>query len=1567
MSNCIIQIKIGDKVITLDPNSDITANNGIALADALDVTKLRSLFTAMKEENIAIEGAISQIANTADANMGELIYSDMLEASPTKILTPLSAMLSEKDPSKKANLRAYVASLPATEVNTSGDFLSNPQLAYQLSPYSTKEIQKMFFNGSGINRRMFDQFMAMPGMNLTRISIAIKDEWEGLPLSSPKGAYITPDNIIQVLVPSTEYIRTLDSDKLTINNFTTRSRNNIANTILHELTHAVYSELYTNNSDFKSAIDGLYKIFKKTMQTSANPKDNILDHDYRDVHEFIADVFVSKRLSSRLATLPAVEGVSIVEGGSLYDTFIASLQSNLASKESMLKQIITVFDSSIPTVGLNETFESVVKEEIERLDKQSIYFTEGVDMEDILTKMSPRDQTDSYGYNNAKAFRIGDQFIRRHDVVDNKYTIRDAYYHKTVEDPSVSQLDRLSQEDLIKIPWLRYKRGALEGMAGSWVEIGVVTKNGKELRDGDKVLTVDIERNDKGEIITEHPGGTVEERTRLVPVVYSNNKLQKVVVAKTGIDADEKFKTVSIPYDKVLGYRKFNNSYFNHNDDYEAQLTVLKAEKASALKSLTGEEKRVATTQYDKDIALLKKWSDRAVEKTNSIVQEYINTAFSYTYPEGHELAGMINMNVSESDFVASGFGKEKDFASRIFPSPDETTLYVIEKDRDGKFRSRPNPEVFRTLWQDDSGSAFATDSEDFAEAIGKGDMIRVNRQIEYTKEDGESLKVTKGEWVAVSQRLPNGIEVATMKGKGFIVPYSQIDAYAKNMQSDSFTSMVEKLETATTALQEKLYEDVEETHKGVARVVRRKRAKEMVKNSLSYTSLQFSNEYNVKKDEAEEAAILRFEKNREQNLKKIIPYETFVKTSRSYFDSNTKKRKVYQSNDLVVGRSKHGLIVMNLFNDKVKYEYISFNEKLDENEHYGKELSFILQDIGSAKEVWDEYQAEKDSYEAMKGISGFVDEGTTDAPKWKKTVDFDLNPRNVRDVYDFYDEVNGKTIDQLERGDVVAIKFTPKEGEESSITHYYRKVISVYEDGTVAVAEYNKEERVFKTGYTARVGAYPRLVKPTEIVKIGLKKVAINGDKKVARELIAERRQRLYENGDRDINYEAFSFRSKEFAEKWNTKAKKTVKHSLYIPLTQEMRDHGKKGEDGETLTSENGGETVYLNKDLEPVSLDKAAYVQAWFNANGTYINTVRGLAAKTTYFKAKDILVQKGRSKKILPEFLEQIRPGDWAVKEYTKNGETRAFSMIIDRIENGDVYVINKDLTSTKLAGDKLLGIRTSFRNDKYTGFKRLEKLKGIIKNKAKADSPKKSAKQSLQADYKSPADSQRAIYEIGERMKSLNPEVKLNYMDKSDINSLLQTTGHDYNTARAFVLNGEVNINMQKASISDVIHEYAHLFLHTLKYESPDLYNAIITTTISNPLYDKVSQTYAHLSGSDLNEEVFVTVLGEYLKGELAHNDHNWWNDRGELITDFAKYTKQKLNTIMGRTVNTVYDLKAGDVLNLSFEDIINLIGDEIMNNRISNIYSTPLATTRDIRQLKSDLQKSNKLTQECYG
>ena len=97
---------------------------------------------------------------------------------------------------------------------------------------------------------------------------------------------------------------------------------------------------------------------------------------------------------------------------------------------------------------------------------------------------------------------------------------------------------------------------------------------------------------------------------------------------------------------------------------------------------------------------------------------------------------------------------------------------------------------------------------------------------------------------------------------------------------------------------------------------------------------------------------------------------------------------------------------------------------------------------------------------------------------------------------------------------------------------------------------------------------------------------------------------------------------------------------------------------------------------------------------------------------------------------------------------------------------------------------------------------------------------------------------------------------------------------DIRNAKGFVRNGEIYINVDRASDDTVIHEFAHIYLAYAKNTNPNEYYALLEKLHTTDYYQliKSRKEYSNKKGSDLDEEVLATIIGDYYKSSNINED-----------------------------------------------------------------------------------------------
>ena len=112
--------------------------------------------------------------------------------------------------------------------------------------------------------------------------------------------------------------------------------------------------------------------------------------------------------------------------------------------------------------------------------------------------------------------------------------------------------------------------------------------------------------------------------------------------------------------------------------------------------------------------------------------------------------------------------------------------------------------------------------------------------------------------------------------------------------------------------------------------------------------------------------------------------------------------------------------------------------------------------------------------------------------------------------------------------------------------------------------------------------------------------------------------------------------------------------------------------------------------------------------------------------------------------------------------------------------------------------------------------------------------------------------------------------KINQTFETNIH--IVTNAETSETASAYIEDGELYINVDKADITDIIHEIGHCIFAIWKKEDPELYYATLETAKNNPSFQEIAAAYSDKHGSDLYEEVFLKQLQSELRGYFYSKD-----------------------------------------------------------------------------------------------
>lgn len=177
--------------------------------------------------------------------------------------------------------------------------------------------------------------------------------------------------------------------------------------------------------------------------------------------------------------------------------------------------------------------------------------------------------------------------------------------------------------------------------------------------------------------------------------------------------------------------------------------------------------------------------------------------------------------------------------------------------------------------------------------------------------------------------------------------------------------------------------------------------------------------------------------------------------------------------------------------------------------------------------------------------------------------------------------------------------------------------------------------------------------------------------------------------------------------------------------------------------------------------------------------------------------------------------------------------------------------------------------------------------------------------------------------------------------------------------KAFILNGQIYINMNNYSVDSPIHELSHMLIGQLRFAKPELYMQLISLSEQLPDYEKLARTYPNRSRNDINEEIFVTEYSKFITGQKSIFD--------SIDPDIAYQVQFQVNKMIDTMLEGSFgirDLKLQDIGKYSLKQIADLVN----SSKMTSVNSFPLEDSsihRKLNNMKSAMLKSGQLKEVC--
>lgn len=211
----------------------------------------------------------------------------------------------------------------------------------------------------------------------------------------------------------------------------------------------------------------------------------------------------------------------------------------------------------------------------------------------------------------------------------------------------------------------------------------------------------------------------------------------------------------------------------------------------------------------------------------------------------------------------------------------------------------------------------------------------------------------------------------------------------------------------------------------------------------------------------------------------------------------------------------------------------------------------------------------------------------------------------------------------------------------------------------------------------------------------------------------------------------------------------------------------------------------------------------------------------------------------------------------------------------------------------------------------------------------------------------------------------NYGIKINVVTARELADSFKGVIPNVGRTNAFIYNGEIYLNVDRATTADSLHEFAHLIMGSIKRTNSDLYYGLVNQVEQLSDYDDKVQAFRNIGDSravtDLNEEIFVTEFGNYFS-KIADT---WFEGKETDLDALGELFKAKTQNTF-QTSEDIKDEKLGKLLNMSIDDIMSEFGSALVNKDFREGFDMDMASeSRVITNLIERMIKSGNLKEDC--
>ena len=188
----------------------------------------------------------------------------------------------------------------------------------------------------------------------------------------------------------------------------------------------------------------------------------------------------------------------------------------------------------------------------------------------------------------------------------------------------------------------------------------------------------------------------------------------------------------------------------------------------------------------------------------------------------------------------------------------------------------------------------------------------------------------------------------------------------------------------------------------------------------------------------------------------------------------------------------------------------------------------------------------------------------------------------------------------------------------------------------------------------------------------------------------------------------------------------------------------------------------------------------------------------------------------------------------------------------------------------------------------------------------------------------------------------NPYLKV--ISNSDFDTMPELKGIENSAkyALGFIKNGIIYINSDLANSSTVVHELGHIYLADAKRKHPTEYYKLLELVRDTKRWQEMRslKAYANKRGSDFDEEVLATILGDLYKKANENKDVPWFE------------FEEDENSL------------GNDLLNLVSDDFKSLLSNDVLP-KLDNVFFDEYKESQKVATLKNRLYEENLIKENC--